>query len=66
MNGQRALQAGDVVEIELRGESISAIVLLVTEDAAIVDPCDGRVPFVLDAADLYDARIFDPALLAAA
>jgi len=40
---------------------ISVMVLLATEDAVILDACDGSTPFVVRQCDLVDYRIFDPA-----
>ncbi|MGB8859675.1 MAG: hypothetical protein WCC60_10485 [Ilumatobacteraceae bacterium] len=54
------LHTGDVIEIELEGESISALVLLASGDAVILDGCDGSTPFVMRLTDLGDVRVFDP------
>ena len=40
---------------------ISALVLLATEDAVILDACDGATPFVIRQCDLVDYKLFDPA-----
>jgi hypothetical protein len=56
--------AGDVVEIEMDGESTTALVLLVSDAAAIFDPCDGSVPFVLPLDELPLVRVFTEALAA--
>ena len=53
------LQAGDVIEIEIDGESTSALVLLESGDAVILDACDGSTPFVVRLSELGPVRIFD-------
>ena len=55
------IETGDVIEIGHNGEMISVMVLLATEDAVILDACDGSTPFVVRQCDLIDYRIFDPA-----
>lgn len=54
------LRTGDVIEIEIAGEMASAIVLLASGDAVILDGCDGSTPFVVRLSDLGDVRVFDP------
>lgn len=54
------LRTGDVIEIEIAGEMASAMVLLASGDAVILDACDGSTPFVVRLSDLGDVRIFDP------
>ena len=51
--------AGDVVEVAIDGEVVSALILLATDDTVILDACDGRTPFVMHPADLHDVRVFD-------
>lgn len=51
---------GDVVELEVDGETISAMVLLATPEAVILDACDGSTPFVVRPELLTGVRIFDP------
>ena len=51
---------GDVVELELGGEVISAMVLLATPEAVILDPCDGNMPLVIHPEFLTGVRIYDP------
>lgn len=51
---------GDVVEIEIDGEIVSAMVLLATPEAVILDACDGATPFVLRPEQLTNVRVFDP------
>jgi hypothetical protein len=55
------LHTGDVIEIEIDGEAVSALVLLASGDAVILDGCDGSTPFVVRLSDLGDVRVFDPA-----
>jgi len=54
------LRTGDVIEIEIAGEMASAMVLLASGDAVILDGCDGSTPFVVRLSDLGDVRVFDP------
>jgi hypothetical protein len=55
------LEAGDVIELAHEGETVSALVLLASEEAVILDACDGTTPFVLQRDELLDYRKFDPA-----
>ena len=55
------LETGDVIEIVRDGESVTALVLLASEEAVILDPCDDSVPFVLKRDELVDYRKFEPA-----
>lgn len=55
------IETGDVLEISRDGETISALVLLATEDAVILDACDGSTPFVVRRDELADYKLFDPA-----
>jgi len=52
---------GDVVEFDVEGDTISALVLLATPEAVILDACDGSTPFVVRPELLIDVRVFDPA-----
>jgi hypothetical protein len=54
------IETGDVLEIDRDGEMISALVLLATEDAVILDACDDTTPFVVRRSDLIDYRRFVP------
>jgi len=54
------LRTGDVIEIEIAGEMASAMVLLASGDAVILDACDGSTPFVVRLSDLGNVRVFDP------
>ena len=58
--GAIGITAGDVVELEMEEGAVSALVLLVSEAAAIFDPCDGTTPFVLRAEEMPPLRIFHP------
>ena len=53
------LQAGDVIEIKSGDDVITVLVLLATEDALVLDPCDGETPFVLNTEELVEYRKFD-------
>jgi hypothetical protein len=59
------IEDGDVIELDVDGERISALVLLTSDESLIADPCDGRVPFVLRYEQLQRAKVFRPELLAA-
>jgi hypothetical protein len=52
---------GDVIEVDVDGEAITAMVLLATPEAVILDACDGTMPLVFRPEQLNDVRIFDPA-----
>ncbi len=54
------IETGDVLELDRDGELISALVLLATEDAVILDACDDTTPFVVRRIDLIDYRLFQP------
>ena len=54
------IETGDVLEIDRDGEMISALVLLATEDAVILDACDDTTPFVVRRSDLVDYKLFSP------
>ena len=56
------VQTGDVVEIDVDGDAVTAMVLLATPEAVILDPCDGSMPMVFRPEHLGDVRIFDPAI----
>jgi hypothetical protein len=55
------VMTGDVIEIDVEGEAITALVLLATPEAVILDPCDGSMPMVFRPEHLNDARVFDGA-----
>jgi hypothetical protein len=52
---------GDVIEVDVDGDAISALVLLATPEAVILDPCDGSTPLVFRPEHLTTVRIFDGA-----
>lgn len=54
------IETGDVIELDRDGELISALVLLATDDAVILDACDDTTPFVVRRRDLVDYRLFQP------
>jgi hypothetical protein len=64
MIASKNFAAGDVVEIEIDGDNVTALVLLVSDAAAIFDPCDGTVPFVLPLDEMPAVRVFTEALAA--
>jgi len=55
--GER-IETGDVIEIAHAGEWASALVLLATPEALILDVCDGSTPFVVRPDELLEYRIF--------
>ena len=54
------IETGDVIEIDRAGEMISALVLLASDEAVILDACDDSTPFVVRRSDLVDYRLFRP------
>jgi len=46
--------------MEVDGAAVSALVLLATGDAVILDTCDGSTPVVVRLIDLGPVRVFDP------
>ena len=55
--GER-IETGDVIEIAHDGEWVSALVLLASAEALILDTCDGSTPFVVRPDELSEYRIF--------
>jgi hypothetical protein len=55
------VMTGDVIEVEVDGETRTALVLLATPEAVIVDTLDGTTPLVFRPDHLASARIFDGA-----
>lgn len=53
------IEAGQVLEIKIDGEWVSALVLLANDDAVILDTCDGSTPIVLQAEELPEYRLFE-------
>ncbi|MFT3853055.1 MAG: hypothetical protein QM733_10000 [Ilumatobacteraceae bacterium] len=52
------VHTGDVVEVEIDGEPVSALVLLASGDTVILDACDGQTPFVVRPTDLVGAPLY--------
>lgn len=50
---------GSVIEIDLEGETLTALVLLATPEAIILDACDGSMPFVRRPDELGSFRVYD-------
>ncbi len=50
---------GAVIEFDIEGDAVSALVLLATPEAVILDACDGSLPFVLRPDELGSFRVFD-------
>jgi len=53
------LRGGDVIELEIDGDIVSALVLLANNENVIFDLCDGEMPYVARQEDLANVRIFD-------
>ncbi|MEP7112635.1 MAG: hypothetical protein ABI862_05180 [Ilumatobacteraceae bacterium] len=53
------LRGGDVIELEVDGDVVSALVLLANNENVIFDLCDGKMPFVARQQDLAHVRVFD-------
>lgn len=58
--GER-IDTGDVIEYTHEGHTVSALVLLATAEALILDTCDGETPFVVRPEELGSYRIFQGA-----
>ena len=54
------IETGDVLELEIDGDTVSTLVLLATDSAVILDRCDGSTPFVVRVEELVDYRKFEP------
>ena len=52
------LETGNVLELRIDGEWVSALVLLASDEAVILDLCDGSTPVVLQAEELQEYRLF--------
>jgi hypothetical protein len=57
------IKAGDVIETMRDGELISALVLLVTDEAVILDPCDDSTPTVVARDELIVCRVFNAEMI---
>lgn len=55
------IDSGDVIELALNGVATTALVLLASEDALILDACDDSTPFVVKRDELVEYRKFEPA-----
>ena len=54
------LETGDVLEIRTPDRDvITVLVLLATEDALVLDPCNDETPFVINIEELVEYRRFD-------
>ena len=53
------LKAGDVIEIKSGSDVITVLVLLATDDAVVLDPCNDQTPFVVNTEELVEYRRFD-------
>ena len=54
------LNTGDVIEMKTPdNEVMTVLVLLATDDALVLDPCNGDTPFVLNIEELIEYRKFD-------
>jgi hypothetical protein len=56
------IDAGDVIEITRGDDVISTLVLLATDEFAILDACDGSTPFVVKRDELVEYRKFIPVI----
>lgn len=56
------LESGDVIEITHGDDVISALVLLASDEAVILDACDGSTPFVVKRDELIEYRKFMPSV----
>jgi hypothetical protein len=54
------IETGDVVEFELDGALVSALVLLAASDTVILDLCDGSTPTVARLDEIVGLRRFSP------
>jgi len=59
-NEQVRIQDGAIIEIDVEGEAVTAMVLLAGADMAILDTCDGTMPFVVRYDELEHVRVFEP------
>lgn len=54
------LKTGDVIEITTPdNDVITVLVLLATDDALVLDPCNDQTPFVVNTGELVEYRKFD-------
>ena len=57
------VMTGDVVEVDLEGGPVTALILLATPEAVIIDALDGSTPLVLDPSVLANVRVFHGGLV---
>jgi hypothetical protein len=54
------LHAGDVIELKTADDDVmTVLVLLATDDAVVLDPCNDETPFVVNTEELIEYRKFD-------
>jgi hypothetical protein len=53
------ITTGSVIELDIEDQAITALVLLATPEAIILDACDGSMPLVFRAEELPAFRVFD-------
>ena len=56
------IETGDVIELVLNGDVVSALVLLAADEALILDTCDDTTPFVVKRDELVEYRKFQPSI----
>ncbi len=56
------IETGDVIEITIGDDVVSALVLLAADEAVILDACDGSTPFVVKRDELIEYRKFNPSI----
>ena len=56
------INTGDVLEITVGDDVVSALVLLAADEALILDACDGSTPFVVKREELVEYRKFLPTI----
>lgn len=54
------IETGDVIELTMGDDVVSALVLLAADQAVILDACDGSTPFVVKRDELVEYRKFNP------
>ena len=54
-----AVQTGDVLEVGTADNAATVLVLLATEEAVVLDPCNGDTPFVVRVDEIGEFRRFD-------
>ncbi len=54
------IETGDVIEITIGDDVVSTLVLLASDEALILDACDGSTPFVVKRDELVEYRKFVP------